>query len=143
MRGLPRLPGGGGRAPEGEGSGEHGTQREGGDAIPLNQPPDADHAEYFMKVKKAIENHWSYPRTAAEKGQSGQLALEFVIRRDGNVAVELARSSGVDILDRYAVNAVKLSAPFPPLPEQLGDALRISASFTYILDHGFRNFGLR
>jgi protein TonB len=142
-RGLPRLPGGGGQAPEGEGAGDRGTEREGGEAIPLNKPPDADHAEYFLKVKRAIESQWSYPRAAAEKGQSGQLALEFVIRRDGNVLVELARTSGVDILDRYAVNAVKLAAPFPPLPERLGDSLRISASFTYVLDHGFRVFGLR
>jgi protein TonB len=141
---LPRLPGGGGRRPEGEGAGESGHEREGQAAIPLNKPPDADHAEYFLKVKKAIEEHWSYPRAAAEKGQSGQLVLEFVIRKDGNVLVELVRTSGVDILDRYAVNAVKLSAPFPPIPERLAsDNLRISASFTYILDHGFRVFGLK
>jgi TonB family protein len=141
---LPRpLPGGGGTAREGEGSGEGGQGREGGTAIPLNKPPDPDHADYFLKVKKAIEDHWSYPTDAARRGQSGQLALEFMIRKDGNVLVELVRSSGVDILDRYAVNAVKLSAPFPPIPDRLGETLRISASFTYILDHGFRVFGLR
>jgi len=140
---IPRLPGGGGTRTEGEGAGDSGRQREGQPAIPLNKPPDADHADYFLKVKKAIEDHWSYPTEAARKGQSGQLALEFVIHKDGHVLVELVRSSGTDILDRYAVNAVKLSAPFPRLPAPLGESLRISASFTYILDHGFRVFGLR
>jgi len=148
---LPRLPGGGGTRPEGEGAGESGRQREGQVAIPLNKPPDADHADYFLKVKKAIEDHWSYPSDAARRGQSGQLVLEFVIRKDGQVLVELIRSSGIDILDRYAVNAVKLSAPpgeagratFPRLPDSLGETLRLSASFTYILDHGFRVFGLK
>jgi len=140
---MPRLPGGGGTRSEGEGAGDSGRQREGQPAIPLNKPPDADHADYFLKVKKAIEEHWSYPTEAARKGQSGQLALEFVIRKDGHVLVELVRSSGIDILDFYAVNAVKLSAPFPRLPDPLGENLRISASFTYILDHGFRVFGLR
>jgi protein TonB len=141
---LPRLPGGGGARPEGEGAGETGREREGQVAIPLDKPPDPNYAEYFLKVKRAIEDHWSYPRVAAEKRQSGQLVLEFVIRKDGNVLVELVRSSGIDILDRYAVNAVKLSVPFPPIPEGIGgDSLRISASFTYILDHGFRLFGLR
>jgi len=142
---LPRpLPGGGGGTrPEGEGAGESGRSREGQVAIPLNKPPDEDHAEYFLKVKKAIEDHWSYPTEAARKGQSGQLVLEFVIHKDGRVLVELARSSGIDILDRYAVNAVKLSAPFPRLPDPLGESLKISASFTYILDHGFRVFGLK
>jgi protein TonB len=140
---LPRLPGGGGTRSEGEGAGESGRSREGQVAIPLNKPPDADHADYFLKVKKAIEDHWSYPSDAARKGQSGQLVLEFVIRKDGQVLVELIRSSGIDILDRYAVNAVKLSAPFPRVPDPLGETLRLSASFTYILDHGFRVFGLK
>jgi TonB family protein len=139
---LPRLPGGGTR-PEGDGAGEAGRQREGGPAIPLNKPPDENYAEYFMKVKKAIEEKWSYPTEAARKGQSGQLAIEFVIRKDGHVSVELARSSGVAVLDSYAINAVRLASPYPPLPVPLGESLRISANFTYILDHGFRVFGLQ
>src|SRR5262249_22736055 len=141
---LPRpLPGGGGTRSEGEGAGDSGRAREGQAAIPLNNPPDIDHAEYFQKVKKAIEDHWSYPTEAVRKGQSGQLVIEFVIHKDGRVIVELARTSGVDILDRYAINAVRLSAPFPRLPDPLGDTLRISASFTYVLDHGFHIFGLK
>jgi len=141
---LPRpLPGGGGTRSEGEGAGESGRAHEGQAAIPLNNPPDFDHAEYFQKVKKAIEDHWSYPTEAVRKNQSGQLVLEFVIHKDGRVFVELARTSGIDVLDRYAINAVRLSAPFPRLPDPLGDSLRISASFTYILDHGFHVFGLK
>ncbi|MBI3454723.1 MAG: TonB family protein, partial [Candidatus Rokubacteria bacterium] len=141
---LPRLPGGGGTRPEGEGAGDAGREREGQAAIPLNSPPDPKYAEYFLKVKKAIEDHWTYPRAAADKGQSGQLMLEFVVHKDGNVLVELVHTSGVEILDRYAVNAVKLAAPFPPIPGPMGmDSIRISASFTYILDRGFRIFGLR
>jgi len=140
---LPRLPGGGGTRTEGEGAGDGGDRREGGRAIPLNKPPDEDYADYFLKVKKAIEEHWSYPTDAARRGQSGQLVLEFVIHKDGHVNVELVRSSGIDVLDRYAVNAVKFASPYPALPARLGDALRISASFTYVLDHGFRVFGLQ
>jgi protein TonB len=140
---LPRRQPGGGGQSEGEGAGEGGRSREGGAPIPLNNPPDEDHAAYFLKIKKAIEDHWSYPTEAARKGESGQLVLEFVIHKDGRVLVELARSSGIEVLDRYAINAVKLSAPFPRLPDPLGDSLRISASFTYILDHGFRVFGLK
>ena len=53
------------------------------------------------------------------------------------------RSSGVAILDSYAMNAVRLASPYPPLPARLGESLRISANFNYILDHGFRVFGLQ
>jgi protein TonB len=140
---LPRLPGGGGTRSEGEGAGDAGRQREGGPAIPLNKPPDEDYAEYFLKVKRAIEDKWSYPTEAARKGQSGQLVLEFVIRKDGGVSVEMTRSSGIAVLDTYAINAVRLASPYPPLPSRLGESLRISANFSYILDHGFRVFGLQ
>jgi TonB family protein len=114
--------------------GNSGREGEGGPAIPLGHPPDADHAGYFLMVKKAIEAHWSYPTQAARNGESGRLRLEFAIRKDGQVLVELIQSSGVEILDRYAVDAVKAAAPFPRLPDPLGDTLRVSASFTYVLD---------
>lgn len=139
----PSLPHGGGTRPEGEGAGEAGREQDGQAAIPLNTP-DPRYADYFPEIKKRIESNWVYPQEAARKGQSGQLVLEFVVRKDGHVLVELVRSSGIDILDRYAINAVKLSAPFPPIPARMGlDSVRITASFTYLLDHGFRLFGIR
>ncbi len=139
----PALPGGGGTHREGEGAGDVGREREGQVAVPLNTP-DPRYADYFPEIKKRIESNWVYPTEAARKNQAGQLVLEFVVRKDGNVHIDLVRSSGVEVLDRYAINAVRLSAPFPPIPEHMRlDTIRITASFTYILDHGFRIFGLR
>ncbi|MGH7263882.1 MAG: energy transducer TonB, partial [Candidatus Rokuibacteriota bacterium] len=145
---LPPLPGPrrpGGSAAEGEGTGrEPGSAREGQEAIPLNTP-DPRYADYFPEIKKRIQDHWVYPTEAARKHQSGQLVLEFVIRKDGRVpVVDVVRSSGFEILDRYALTAVRLAAPFPAIPADFRtEEIRISASFTYILDHGFQIFGLR
>jgi TonB family protein len=146
---APPAPGGGeasgtgGARPEGDGSGEAGTSREGQQAVPLNTP-DPRFAEYFLEIKRRIEAHLVYPREAARQGQSGQLRLEFVVRKDGSVRmVELMHSSGVGVLDRYSLNTVKLAAPFPPIPDRLGlDAVLISANFTYVLDSGFRLGGI-
>ncbi|MBI2467231.1 MAG: energy transducer TonB, partial [Candidatus Rokubacteria bacterium] len=141
----PPLPGGGGTRPEGEGAGEAGRERQGQAAIPLHEPPDPNYAEYFLEIKKRIEANLVYPHEAARQGQSGQLVLEFVVKKDGSLRlVDLVRSSGVAVLDRYSVNTVRLAAPFPPIPDRLGvDSVFIRASFTYVLDHGFRVFGLR
>lgn len=140
---TPLPPGSGGRGGQGDGAGETGRQREGQASVPLDTP-DPRYADYFLEIKRRIEAHLVYPQEAARREQSGQLMLEFVLRKDGSVRlVELVRSSGVGVLDRYSLNTVKLAAPFPPIPERMGlDTLAISASFTYVLDRGFRVFGL-
>lgn len=139
---IPRS-GGGGSQPDGPGAGERGREREGGVAIPLDTP-DPRYAEYFLEVKKRIEAHLVYPQEAARRQQAGQLVLEFVIRRDGSIGLlELVRTSGVGILDRNSLRTVQLAAPFPPIPARITDeSLPVSASFTYVLDRGFR-FWLR
>ena len=56
----------------------------------------------------------------------------------------MTRSSGIAVLDRYAINAVRLASPYPAAAQPVRErALRISANFSYILDHGFRVFGLQ
>ena len=111
-----------------------GTEREGAVAVPLNTP-DPRYAEYFSELKRRIEAKWSYPAEAARKGQSGQGELQFVVREDGSVrTVEIVRSSGIDLLDRYIENAIRIAQPFPPIPAALGDdVLPISINFSYVL----------
>jgi len=140
----PSLPGGGGTGRDGEGSGEAGRERDGQVPIPLNTP-DLRFADYFQQIKKRLEASWVYPTEAARRGQSGQLVAEIVVRKDGSVPlVELVHSSGVEILDRYALNAVRFASPFPVIPDRLGlDKIPITITFTYVLDHGIRIFGLR
>ena len=141
---LPSLPGGGGTGRDGEGSGEAGRERDGQVPIPLNTP-DLRFADYFQQIKKRLEASWVYPTEAARRGQSGQLVAEILVRKDGSVPlVELVHSSGVEILDRYALNAVRFASPFPVIPDRLGlDKIPITITFTYVLDHGIRIFGLR
>ncbi|MGH7319052.1 MAG: energy transducer TonB [Candidatus Rokuibacteriota bacterium] len=140
---LPNLPLGGGTRREGDGAGESGHERDGQAPIPLNTP-DPRYADYFLEIKKRIEARLVYPSEAAQKRQSGQLVLEFLVKKDGTLQlVELARSSGVGVLDSYSLNTIKLSAPFPPIPERMGlDSVFIRANFTYVLE-GFRIFGFR
>jgi hypothetical protein len=49
--------------------------------------------------------------------------------------VELRRSSGVQILDVYALNAVKLGDPYPPVPDGIGHktGFLIAGTFVYHL----------
>lgn len=133
-----REPGGGGGLRGGRGGIE-------GEPIPLDTK-DPRYTDYFEKIRRQIRGNWIYPREAGERGIGGQLVIEFVIAKDGHLqAIELRRSSGVEILDRFALNAVKLAQPFPRVPDAIAKAaLPIAGIFTYqVLDPGLMNNFLR
>lgn len=135
--GTQREPGGGGLR-----GGRGGIE---GEPIPLDTK-DPRYTDYFDKIRRRIRANWIYPREAGERGIGGQLLIEFVIAKDGHLsAIDLRHSSGVEILDRFALNAVKLAQPFPPVPDSVAKvALPIAGIFTYqIVDSGLMNNFLR
>ncbi len=89
---------------------------------------------YFSNIKKQIEMAWNYPSEAQRNSWGGRLNVVFVIEENGSVSsVKLIKSSGYEILDDAAINAIKFASPFNPIPESLGvERLKISASFEYI-----------
>ncbi len=116
-----------------------------GEPIPLDTP-DPRYSDYFDKIRQRIKANWIYPREAGDRGVGGQLVIHFAIAKDGKLeAIELRRSSGVPILDLYALNAIKLAQPFPPVPDSLSKrAIPIMGIFTYqIVNAGLLNQYLR
>jgi TonB family protein len=141
---LPKEPGAGGTGQGGLKGLRRGRGGIEGDPIPLDTP-DPRYSDYFRIVKRQIQEKWSYPREAGDRGLGGQLVIDFVIAKDGHVeAIDLRRSSGVEILDRFAMNAVKLAQPFPPVPDSVSkDRLPIAGLFSYVVNVGFVNHFLR
>jgi TonB family protein len=103
-----------------------------GEPIPLDTP-DPRYSDYFEKIRQKIKSNWIYPREAGDRGIGGQLVIDFAIAKDGRLeAIELRRSSGVAILDLYALNAIKLAQPFPRVPDAIAkNVLPIKGIFTY------------
>jgi TonB family protein len=133
-----RQPGGGGGL---QGGGRGGVE---GDPIPLDTP-EPKYQDYFNKVRERIKSKWVYPREAGERGIEGELVIEFHIAKDGRLEfIALRHSSGVSILDAYALNAVKFAEPFPPVPDELAKrTLAINGQFRYQIVSGFVNQFLR
>jgi TonB family protein len=131
--------------PEGWPGGLHGG-RGGieGEPIPLDTK-DPNFNDYFERLRQQIKEKWVYPREAAERNIGGRLVMEFGIAKDGQLRfIELRRSSGVSVLDVYAVNAVKLASPFPPIPDRMSrTGIPVVAVFNYIIDIGSLNNILR
>ena len=96
---------------------------------------DAAYAPYTTVLKEKIRSQWVYPLYAQENLIQGTLLILFRLDSGGNlVDLSVVRSSEYEILDRYALKAIRSANPFPPFPESLTlDFLNINASFAYQL----------
>jgi len=116
-----------------------------GDAVPLDTP-DPKYQDYFNQIRERIKSKWIYPYEASSRGIGGELGIEFGIAKSGELQfIERRRSSGVEILDDYAMRAVQLASPFPPVPDAISKGgLPIHGIFRYqLLGSGLINNYLR
>jgi TonB family protein len=116
-----------------------------GEAIPLDTP-DPRYQDYFNQIRERIKSKWIYPYEASSRGIGGELAIEFGIAKSGELQfIERRRSSGVEMLDDYAMRAVQLASPFPPVPDAISKSgLPIYGIFRYqLLGSGMINQYLR
>jgi protein TonB len=91
---------------------------------------------FFRRFRTNIYNVWNYPERARMREEEGQCLLRIVISRQGTVdSVELLQSSGSRDLDEEAVRAVRMGAPYGPLPSAYQHPqLKIMAYFRYTLN---------
>jgi len=104
-------PGGGGFGPGGAGFGPGGGL--------ANFP----YTYYLNIITDRVSSNWF--SSLVDPGVSGsfQTILYFRIEKSGQIAdVKIEQSSGMTPLDLSAVRAVKVSAPFPPLPREYEEA---------------------
>ena len=105
-----------------------------GDSIDINTK-EYRYIGYFTNMRKAIELAWNYPPEAARQGMAGQVHLRFLIEENGIVSkISVLDSSGHPILDSAIVEAIKIAAPFAPLPAGFNKKnLEVTGTFHYVL----------
>ena len=116
-----------------------------GDPIALDTP-DPKYQDYFRQIRERIQSKWSYPYEASSRNIGGELQIDFGIAKSGELQfIERRRTSGVEVLDDYAMRAVQLASPFPPVPDAISKGgLPINGTFRYLIqDSGLINQLLR
>ena len=109
--------GGGGRFSQGTGS-SRGNFGNPGPGNPNGAPgidaiKEPDFGPYMKELQRRIKMNWDPPKG----NESKRVVLLFSIARDGRLLnVKVHRSSGLQSADNAAIDAVKLTAPFRPLP---------------------------
>lgn len=84
------------------------------------------------KVVNLVQARWILPQLASLP-RNKNVALILLVDRDGQLlSLDVATSTTSEILDQAAITAVRLCAPFPPLPEDFpGKSLEFYLVFTY------------
>ena len=88
-----------------------------------------DFGPYMKELQRRIKMNWDPPKG----NESKRVILLFSIARDGRLLnVKVHRSSGLSAADNAAIEAVKLTAPFRPLPPEFkGQSVDIQFTFDY------------
>ena len=129
---APPLPG------EGEGGlggrGGEGLGGPDGEPVPLDTP-DPRYADYFEILRKKIRAKWLIPTDVWQEGRARNSMVIMTLAKDGRLAgIALRYASGAPGFDQAALTAIKLAAPFPPVPDSLSKGrLPISVGFALII----------
>lgn len=95
-----------------------------------------DFGPYMRELQRKIKRNWHPPRG----NESKRVVLLFKVSRDGRLLrLNIHKGSGAPEADDAALDAVRMSAPFRPLPpEYQGSDIDIQFTFDYNVFGGIR-----
>ena len=117
-----------------------------GEPIPLNST-DPRFSGYLRQVSNMIREKLIYPclkdvTTGRCEYKAAMLTIQFGLLQDGRVAdVAVTKKAEWQVYENAAVTAVRIAAPFPPVPPKLmatakpeSPGIPITANFFYVLN---------
>lgn len=114
----------------GSGSGSGGGNPGGGGGRPgIDAIKEPDFGPWMNELQRRIKMNWDPPKG----NESKRVVLLLKIAKDGRLlSCSVSKSSGLPNADNAAINAVKLAAPFRPLPvEYKNSSVDIIFTFDY------------
>jgi periplasmic protein TonB len=74
---------------------------------------------HFAYIRDIVHRHLVYPAKARKMGWEGKVITSFIVSSGGYARdIRISRSSGYDILDRNAIQAIRDASPFPHPPAE-------------------------
>lgn len=112
--------------------------------LPQSPPADIDAPDtdlnglrgwFTGKVRQRIANAKYYPRIARRRGMEGQPVIAFTLDKGGRLMkADLAQTSGYQLLDQAALEAVHQAAPYPEIPDELKtDTFQFKLPISFVL----------
>lgn len=96
--------------------------------IPTNYVNDV-----YSRINAAASGN--YPRLARSMHLEGQVRYTLILKPDGSLVKCHIETSGQDVLDAAAEQAIRAAAPFPALPDLGGSSYELNGVIGYQLDN--------
>ncbi len=111
------------------GYGNAGNPGGGGGPPGIDSLREPDFGPYMRDLQRRIKRNWDPPKG----NESKRVVLLFKIARDGRLlSLRVFKSSSLPNVDKAALSAVELTAPFRPLPPDFkGSSIDIQFTFDY------------
>ncbi|MFL9927225.1 TonB family protein [Herbaspirillum lusitanum] len=90
-------------------------------------------SDYVNQVYSRINGKTTYPRVAKLRGDEGRVSYKITLNPQGELLKYDIQSSGNEVLDKAAVEAIKAAAPFPRLPDLGGSSYLLSGAIVFAL----------
>ncbi len=75
-------------------------------------------SDFIRKVERT--GNLNHPEIMLENNFTGQVVMAVGLKKDGSIySIQIRKSSGYPALDKSATKIVRMSAPFPPIPNVL------------------------
>ncbi|HEY9720139.1 MAG TPA: energy transducer TonB [Trichormus sp.] len=104
------------------------------DADEQEAAPDGhlDFQPYMSKMKKDIQAKWNPPKGFEDR----RVVAVFSILRDGKIAnPSIVESSGVESVDKTALDALQAASPLDPLPKGAPKSVQVRYKFDWKVSH--------
>ncbi|UNH27277.1 energy transducer TonB [Moellerella wisconsensis] len=86
---------------------------------------------YISKLKSEIEKHKQYPRKARRLRYQGKVMIEMTVANNGSLSnINVAKSSGYELLDKAAIDAVYKYRSIGDKPAEVKDILSFNMVFS-------------
>lgn len=87
--------------------------------------------DYVNQVYARINRNADYPREAKMRRQQGKVGYRLTLNPDGSLVSFDIQSSGVEVLDEAAREAIRRAAPFPRLPDLGGSSYLLAGNIVF------------
>ncbi|GEM_PF-3385392 len=75
---------------------------------------------YYQHLSVRIKGYMHYPPELVNERKKGSVYVSFVLHRSGNITdLKVVESSGDPRFDKAALQAIRMSAPFPGFPSEI------------------------
>ncbi|PZM84639.1 MAG: hypothetical protein DKT66_08395 [Candidatus Melainabacteria bacterium] len=91
-----------------------------------NQSTKTDNDSYIYAFSRKVNAAWHNPKV----DKNCKVSIAITIDQSGKlVKAEVAKSSGIKIVDDAGLHAAKLAEPYPAIPASLGDKMTVTFTF--------------